>query len=245
MGDPIEFLSLAEVYGANGNACALASAKSNLGHTEAAAGVGNGQGDPVAAPWRDTADGALHRAAPRARRRRNRTAVPRRITPWPGGWESLPRRAAVSSYGMSGTNAHAILEQAPDTAAPAEGERESLPRFFALSASSPEALRQTARRLANWVDEERPHFRDFRLHAGIPARPPAGPANADRRGQPRIGSGTVRLARRRRPAGAGGRPRRPRTGVGVLRAGLAVGGDGSRPATTGALPRPPSPPPSR
>ncbi|PJE06461.1 sulfolipid-1 biosynthesis phthioceranic/hydroxyphthioceranic acid synthase [Mycobacterium sp.] len=162
VGDPIEFLSLAEVYGANGNACALASAKSNLGHTEAAAGV-VGMVKAILSLRHGVIPPMAHFTGlpPELAAVETGLFVPRRITPWPGGWESLPRRAAVSSYGMSGTNAHAILEQAPDTAAPAEGERESLPRFFALSASSPEALRQTARRLANWVDEERPHFRDL------------------------------------------------------------------------------------
>ena len=152
VGDPIEFRSLASVYGANGNPCALASAKSNLGHTEAAAGaVGivkailslqHGLVPPLAHFTRlpdelITIDTGLF--------------VPQNITPWPNRDGATPRRAAVSSYGMSGTNAHAILEQAPQPAPHPVGSAGS--RLFALSATSSEALRQTASRLADWAEK--------------------------------------------------------------------------------------------
>ena len=152
VGDPIEFRSLASVYGANGNPCALASAKSNLGHTEAAAGaVGivkailslqHGLVPPLAHFTRlpdelITIDTGLF--------------VPQDITPWPNRDGATPRRAAVSSYGMSGTNAHAILEQAPQPAPRPVGSAGS--RLFALSATSSEALRQTASRLADWAEK--------------------------------------------------------------------------------------------
>ncbi len=62
----------------------------------------------------------------------------------------------MSSYGLSGTNVHAILEQAPETAAQHDGEAASAmaaPLLFALSSTSAEGLRQTAHRLAGWVEE--------------------------------------------------------------------------------------------
>ncbi|MHA7651300.1 sulfolipid-1 biosynthesis phthioceranic/hydroxyphthioceranic acid synthase [Mycobacterium sp. ML4] len=153
VGDPVEFRSLASVYGANGNACAVGSVKSNLGHTEAAAGVvgiikailslRHGVIPPMAHFTRlpdalaDINTGLF---------------VPQQVTPWPSRAGSVPRRAAVSSYGMSGTNAHAILEQAPPCPAPPPHD-ESSARLFALSATSAGALRQTAHRLAHWLAE--------------------------------------------------------------------------------------------
>jgi polyketide synthase 5 len=79
--------------------------------------------------------------------------VPQEITPWPSNGHH-PRRAAVSSYGFSGTNVHAILEQAAETVAQHNGEIASAmapPLLFALSSTSTEGLRQTAARLAEWV----------------------------------------------------------------------------------------------
>ncbi|GAB3010691.1 sulfolipid-1 biosynthesis phthioceranic/hydroxyphthioceranic acid synthase [Mycobacterium bourgelatii] len=153
VGDPIEFASLAQVYGANGNPCALSSVKSNFGHTEAAAGV-VGVIKAVLSLRHGLVPAMLHhtRLPDELAAIDTKLFVPREVTPWSGG--SAPRRAAVSSYGMSGTNVHAILEQAPAGAAHRPGSAAATgPLFFALSATSDEALRPTARRLADWLEQ--------------------------------------------------------------------------------------------
>lgn len=157
VGDPIEYRSLATVYGVDGHRCALGSAKSNLGHTEAAAGV-VGVLKAVLSLQHAVVPPLAHFTALPDDLAAIDTGlfVPQQVTPWPGG---MPRRAAVSSYGMSGTNAHAILEQAPMVSVPAREESRS--RIFALSASSPDALRQTARRTADWVATQQPSATDL------------------------------------------------------------------------------------
>ena len=155
VGDPIEFASLAKVYGID-RACALGSAKSNLGHTEAAAGT-VGIIKAILSLQHGVVPPMLHhtRLPDELAQIKTELFVPQQVTPWPGEDDGAPRRATVSSYGMSGTNVHAVLEQAPQTgvlrneAAPFES---AAPLLFALSATSPEALRQTSGRLADWID---------------------------------------------------------------------------------------------
>jgi acyl transferase domain-containing protein/acyl carrier protein len=156
VGDPIEFTSLATVYGID-RPCALASAKSNLGHPEAAAGV-VGLVKAILSLQHGVVPPMLHfnRLPDELANIKTKLFVPQSITSWPGQDDALPRRAAVSSYGMSGTNVHAVVEQAPPNASrhtevPSSGAIE--PLLFALSATSAEALRRTSRRMADWVAE--------------------------------------------------------------------------------------------
>ena len=80
--------------------------------------------------------------------------VPQAVTPWPTRNDETPRRAAVSSYGMSGTNVHAVLEQAPETATPHDASPAMAdPLLYTVSATSAEELRNTARRLAEWAGD--------------------------------------------------------------------------------------------
>ena len=117
LGDPIEFESLAATYGLrkgqSDSSCALGSVKTNIGHLEAAAGVA-GFIKAVLAVERGRIPRNLHftRWNPAIDASATRLVVPTESGPWPtaptpGG----PRRAAVSSFGLSGTNAHLVIEQ--------------------------------------------------------------------------------------------------------------------------------------
>jgi polyketide synthase 5 len=155
VGDPIEYASLAEVYGLD-SPCALASVKTNFGHTQSAAGA-LGLMKAVLALQHGVVPRNLHftQLPDEFAEIKTNLFVPQSTTPWPTNDHQAPRRAAVSSYGFSGTNVHAILEQAPEPAetdgalsTPAIGG----PLMFPLSATSADGLRQTAGRVADWVE---------------------------------------------------------------------------------------------
>lgn len=153
VGDPIEYASLAAVYGTDGP-CALGSAKTNFGHGQSASGA-VGLMKAILALQHATVPQNLHftRMPDEMARIQTNLFVPQEITPWPLAGET-PRRAAVSSYGLSGTNVHAVLEQAPETAEPAVDATAPAGTglLFALSATSADELRRTAARLADWAD---------------------------------------------------------------------------------------------
>jgi phthioceranic/hydroxyphthioceranic acid synthase len=160
IGDPIEYASLAEVYGTEGP-CALASVKTNFGHTQSTSGV-LGLAKAILALEHGVVPRNLHftRLPDEIAPIETNLFVPVVTTPWPTyNGHATPRRAAVSSYGFSGTNVHAIVEQAPETleieAQPVGAGPQGMadPLWFALSSSSAEALRQTAKRLGDWLPE--------------------------------------------------------------------------------------------
>jgi polyketide synthase 5 len=150
-GDSIEFASLAQVYGAAGNECLLGSVKSNAGHTDSAAGA-VALTKAVLSLRHGAVPPMLHftRLPDDLARIESGLTVPEQTSPWPATGKT-PRRAAVSSYGLSRTNVHAILEQAPDTEGAATEPATQGPLLFALSSTSADGLRETSRRLADWL----------------------------------------------------------------------------------------------
>ena len=144
LGDPIEVEAIAATIGrpADGaGTCLLGSVKANVGHLEAAAGV-TGLIKAVLALRHEAVPPQVHfqRLSPHISLDGTRLAVPTSLVPWPKG--EVPRCAAVSSFGVGGTNAHVIVEEAPSL--PGEQEPRDMSRVLAFSAHSEVALRELA-----------------------------------------------------------------------------------------------------
>ncbi len=162
LGDPIEAGALVGTYGrrVGGEPLWLGSVKSNIGHAQAAAGVA-GVIKMVMALRCGVLPRSLHVDVPSSKVEWGSVRVLTEARAWPV--LDRPRRAAVSSFGASGTNAHLILEQAgPEPAArpgaPSSGTVPSRPDNavvpLVLTASTPAALRAQAGRLLDVVDHD-------------------------------------------------------------------------------------------
>jgi acyl transferase domain-containing protein/NADP-dependent 3-hydroxy acid dehydrogenase YdfG/acyl carrier protein len=167
LGDPIEARALFATYGQERERpLKLGSLKSNIGHTQAAAGVG-GVIKMAMAMREGVLPKTLHVDEPSSKIDWEAGAIDLLTEAEPWERDGRPRRAAVSSFGASGTNAHLILEEPPTapvdgpptSLGPAEESGEApapaLPGIhpLALSARSEPALREAAGRLASHLEE--------------------------------------------------------------------------------------------
>jgi len=148
LGDPIEFDALAAAYGRGDVPCALGAVKSNFGHLEAAAGI-TGLIKAVLALRHSRIPPNLNFTEwnPAIDPSGTRFFIPTKSVPWPE--TDGPRRAAVSSFGMGGTNAHVVLEQGPTPEpSPATGPAVTT---LVVSGKTPQRVAAAAGVLADWM----------------------------------------------------------------------------------------------
>src|SRR5690606_26286804 len=148
-GDPVEMEALGRAYGPGRSAddpLLVGSVKTNIAHLETASGVA-GFMKAVLALHNELIPANLHfhNPSPRIPWAELPVSVVTQPTPWPRG--DRRRLAAVSSFGISGTNAHVVLEEAPAQPAPALAEKRMRPYLvLCLSAKSERALQTLADR---------------------------------------------------------------------------------------------------
>lgn len=168
LGDPIEAQALLATYGQGrpqGRPLWLGSVKSNIGHAQGAAGV-SGLIKMVMALQREVLPKTLHVDAPSPEVDWSSGDIELLVEARPWKADGRPRRTGISAFGLSGTNAHVILEEAPqaEEAEAAEqtdgtgtgsglGSTGAQVVPWVVSAKSADALREQARRLASYVAE--------------------------------------------------------------------------------------------
>ena len=158
LGDPIEAQAAGAVLGEGrkaGDPLLIGSAKTNIGHLEAAAGIA-GVIKVILSLENELLPAHLHFQTPSPHIPWDRLAlqVVQEATPWERNGEA--RIAGVSSFGFAGTNAHVILEEAPAqavqaAAAPTDQASEKRFSILPVSARTPDALVQVADQYRNWL----------------------------------------------------------------------------------------------
>lgn len=156
LGDPIEVAALTQAFRASTNQkgfCAIGSVKTNIGHLDAAAGVA-GLIKTVLALKHKQIPPSLHFEKPNPKIDFDNSPfyVNRSLSEWKTN--GTPRRAGISSFGIGGTNAHVILEEAP----PQQDSGKSRPwQLLVLSAKTHSALETATANLAEHLKQQ-PHL---------------------------------------------------------------------------------------
>lgn len=155
LGDPIEVAALTHAYGKDNDEqqyCALGSVKANIGHLDTAAGVAGFikaimalKAEEIPPTTNFTADN------PQIDFANSPFFVNAGLKPWPA--TSEPKRAAVSSLGVGGTNAHIILEETLDEFSQAKSQQEQRHELLAFSGNTPEALERNINQLVDFLHE--------------------------------------------------------------------------------------------
>lgn len=153
LGDPVEVAALAEAYAGLGGqplepgSCLLGSVKSNIGHMDGAAGIA-GFIKTVLTLDREAIPGTVHLGTPNPRLELEKTGfrVSASLEPWPRT-PGRPRRAAVTSLGIGGTNAHAVLGEGP---APVYRRGDAQPRVVIWSAGTEQGAVRLRSELAGY-----------------------------------------------------------------------------------------------
>lgn len=153
LGDPIEARALGTVLGrgrAQDAPLLIGALKTNVGHLEAAAGI-SGFIKTVLAVERGTIPGNLHfqHPNPHIPFDQLRLKVVAEAQQWPA--TGHPRRAGVSSFGFGGTNAHVVIEQAPEIK-PADRGPEPAVSTLVVSGATADRIAAAAAALADWMD---------------------------------------------------------------------------------------------
>jgi amino acid adenylation domain-containing protein len=157
IGDPIELTAMTQVYGSGGKQfCGIGSVKTNIGHLDTAAGTAS-LIKVVEALRRGKIPPSLNYKTPNSRFdiASSPFFVVDKLREWPRG--KTPRRAGINSLGVGGTNAHAIVEEAPERAPPvADGPWRLLP----FSARTRKSLTGAKKKWLTFLSAETPAMAD-------------------------------------------------------------------------------------
>ncbi|MDP0502025.1 MAG: SDR family NAD(P)-dependent oxidoreductase, partial [Verrucomicrobiota bacterium JB022] len=155
LGDPVEISGLSKIFGQAGHAIAVGSVKSNIGHLESAAGIAGLTKVLLQLKHRRIAPSLLHHPEGQLNAKIDFASTPFVVPTAGREWTSTtgPRRAALSAFGAGGSNAHLILEEAPEAAPASEHPG---PQLIVLSAQNKSRLQAVARQLADTIETDRP-----------------------------------------------------------------------------------------